>query len=166
MLGSLLTNFGRTSQKAVVVDPYDPPKLIEAASKQGVELSGTILTTHHHHGEVKIGLYFDIRRRALTLIDYLLVDHSGGNQEFVKRFGIESKVYGGSEQVPKLTHLVGNGDKFMIGDHICITCLSTPCHTQDSICYFVEDVQQNQRAVFTGLALPPLKVMKGGAIRD
>lgn len=36
---------------------------------------------------------------------------------------------------------------FTVGDGIKVTALHTPCHTQDSICYFSED--GNDRAVFT-----------------
>jgi len=31
-----------------------------------------------------------------------------------------------------------------------IRCLATPCHTQDSICFYLEDSKTNQRGVFTG----------------
>lgn len=29
-------------------------------------------------------------------------------------------------------------------------CLATPCHTQDSICFYLEDTKTNERGVFTG----------------
>lgn len=29
-------------------------------------------------------------------------------------------------------------------------CLHTPCHTQDSICFYIEDKKTNERGVFTG----------------
>jgi hydroxyacylglutathione hydrolase len=35
-----------------------------------------------------------------------------------------------------------------IGSGVKVTALHTPCHTQDSICYFVED--GSDKAVFTG----------------
>jgi hydroxyacylglutathione hydrolase len=37
---------------------------------------------------------------------------------------------------------------FQLGERISVRALHTPCHTQDSICYFFED--GDQRAVFTG----------------
>ena len=43
------------AKKAAAVDPYDVPKVKEAAAKEGVEIVAGI-TTHHHY------------------------DHSGGNQ--------------------------------------------------------------------------------------
>ncbi|EEP80169.1 hydroxyacylglutathione hydrolase [Uncinocarpus reesii 1704] len=47
-----------------------------------------------------------------------------------------------------VTKTPAHGEKFKIGDRITVTALHTPCHTQDSICYFAED--GNQRIVFTG----------------
>jgi hydroxyacylglutathione hydrolase len=37
-----------TSNKAAVVDPYDVPKVVNAAGDAGVEIVGA-LTTHHHN---------------------------------------------------------------------------------------------------------------------
>lgn len=42
----------------------------------------------------------------------------------------------------------GHGETFTIGSSIKVKALHTPCHTQDSICYFFED--GNDKAVFTG----------------
>jgi len=33
-------------------------------------------------------------------------------------------------------------------------CVHTPCHTQDSICFYIEDKKTNERGVFTGSAPP------------
>ncbi|KAI9837255.1 MAG: hypothetical protein M1819_000329 [Sarea resinae] len=41
-----------------------------------------------------------------------------------------------------------DGETFKIGDGISVKALYTPCHTQDSICYFLED--GDDRVVFTG----------------
>lgn len=46
------------------------------------------------------------------------------------------------------TKTPGHGETFKIGDRITVTALHTPCHTQDSICYFVVD--GDQKAVFSG----------------
>ncbi len=71
--------------------------------------------------------------------------------------------YGGSDKAPGTNKIVGDGDKFTIGDNINVTCVccetslgadirchSTPCHTQDSIAFFLEDKKTGQRGVFTG----------------
>ena len=53
----------QTSNKAVVVDPYNVPKVTKAARDAGAEIVGA-LTTHHHN------------------------DHSGGN-EVSRPFSVE-----------------------------------------------------------------------------
>ncbi|KAK7693316.1 hypothetical protein QCA50_002883 [Cerrena zonata] len=112
------------AKKAAAVDPYDVPKVQEAAAREGVEIIAGI-TTHHHH------------------------DHSGGNQEFAKTFpGIP--IYGGSNKSPALTALVKDRDEFKVSS-INIRCLATPCHTQDSICYHVTSSDDSHPGgVFTG----------------
>jgi hydroxyacylglutathione hydrolase len=89
-------------------------------------------------------------------------------------------IYGGSHQSPALTRLVKGDDQFTIGKtlnvrsvHLSFSsllsgglpltlcfmqrCLATPCHTQDSICYYVTDTSKSKSAggagagaVFTG----------------
>lgn len=46
-----------------------------------------------------------------------------------------------------MTFTPSHGEKLKIGG-IQVTSLHTPCHTQDSICWFME--QDGHRAVFTG----------------
>ncbi|KAK8858538.1 hydroxyacylglutathione hydrolase [Kwoniella newhampshirensis] len=113
-----------TSNQAAVVDPYDAPKISKAVKDNGVEVT-TLLTTHHHD------------------------DHSGGNTKFLSlHSGL--RAYGGSKQAPGTNTIVKEGDTFKIGQDIDVKCLHTPCHTQDSICFFLEDKKANQRGVFTG----------------
>ncbi|CAE6439610.1 unnamed protein product [Rhizoctonia solani] len=113
------------TNKAAAVDPFDVPKVKAQAEKEGVELTA-LITTHHH------------------------ADHSGGNKEFHSVYP-NAPVYGGSEDVPALTHPVKDGDTFSVGENIKVKCLATPCHTQDSICYYVQDTAQpEQKGVFTG----------------
>ncbi|GAA5983188.1 hypothetical protein JCM11641_006840 [Rhodosporidiobolus odoratus] len=112
------------TQITAVVDPYDPPKLQAAAEKEGVKLGQYLLTTHGHH------------------------DHAGGNEKTVQLYpGI--KVYAGGAEVSAVTEVVKDGDRFKIGS-LDVTAVYTPCHTRDHICYFVEDKEKNERAVFTG----------------
>jgi len=115
-----------SSNKAAAVDPYDVYKVSAAADAHGVEIIAGI-TTHHHF------------------------DHSGGNNIFASKYpGVT--IYGGSSKVPALTKLLHDKDEFSIGDHIHVRCLATPCHTQDSICYYVTDTKDKTQAggVFTG----------------
>ncbi|KAH9951299.1 beta-lactamase-like protein [Amylocystis lapponica] len=114
------------SAKAAAVDPYDVPKVQAAAKNAGVDIVAGI-TTHHHD------------------------DHSGGNR--AKAFpGVP--IYGGSDLVPALTNLVKDKDEFTVGESIHVRCMATPCHTQDSICYYVTSTSPSAAAhpggVFTG----------------
>jgi len=53
----------------------------------------------------------------------------------------------GGKDCDLVTETPGHNTTFNIGA-IKVTALHTPCHTQDSICYFLEDGED--RAVFTG----------------
>ena len=114
----------------------------------------TLITTHHHK------------------------DHSGGNEKFVRSAAVPGCVeaerqlslhqgiqaYGGSSQAPGTNKVVKDGQTFKIGQDIDVKwvepyvmwmstddrCLHTPCHTQDSTCFFIEDKKTDQRGVFTG----------------
>ncbi|SPO39982.1 related to GLO4 - glyoxalase II (hydroxyacylglutathione hydrolase) [Pseudozyma flocculosa] len=127
-------------QKAAFVDPFDFAKVREVARNDyGIEDEDVIglLTTHHH------------------------ADHSGGNEAFAKAFP-SLPIWGGSEQIPALNKKVEHGDSFPLFPSINVSCHATPCHTQDSICFFVEDGREGLsqgpegkdgeklRAVFTG----------------
>lgn len=121
-------------KKGVFVDPYDVKACQAAAKKLGVEEVVANITTHHHH------------------------DHSGGNEDFKKAYP-NAKVYGGSDQIPALTNTVKDGDHFPLfeGSSIQVTTRHTPCHTQDSTAFFLEDSKQKEtkgkeyaRGVFTG----------------
>ncbi|KAG8891104.1 Cytoplasmic glyoxalase II [Tulasnella sp. 332] len=133
------------TKEAAAVDPYDVAKVRLKAEEEGVTFT-TLLTTHHHP------------------------DHSGGNEEFVGDISVDGlklaendlscskakqfpdvKVVGGSKSIPALTVTVRDGDTLKIGKSIKIKCMATPCHTQDSICYYVTDSKNpSQKGVFTG----------------
>ncbi|KAA1085046.1 Cytoplasmic glyoxalase II [Puccinia graminis f. sp. tritici] len=134
----------KKTNSAAVVDPCEPKDIIKAAKAENVTLSGTILTTHHHE------------------------DHSGGNLELISFLQENDtskdkvKVYGGSKKIPGLTNLVEHKSNFKLGlgekagendgGGIEVSCLATPCHTGDSICYYyLQDSRQGgPGCVFTG----------------
>ena len=64
----------------------------------------------------------------------------------LKQFG-QLPIIGGRD-CQGVTSTPKHGETFKIGERISVKALHTPCHTQDSICYFMED--GDQRAVFTG----------------
>lgn len=47
-----------------------------------------------------------------------------------------------------VNHKVKDSEEFKIGDTIRVRAVPTPCHTQDSVCFFMQDGEQ--KAVFTG----------------
>ncbi|KAK6908142.1 hydroxyacylglutathione hydrolase [Kwoniella mangroviensis CBS 8507] len=113
-----------SSKQAAVVDPYDANKISNAAKEHGVEVT-SLITTHHHN------------------------DHSGGNSKLLSLHpGL--KAYAGSNQSPGTNVIVKEGDTFKLGQDIDVKCYHTPCHTQDSICFYVEDKKTGEKGVFTG----------------
>lgn len=54
----------------------------------------------------------------------------------------------GGKDCEAVTETPSHEETFKIGSGITVKALHTPCHTQDSICWFMED--GNERVVFTG----------------
>ncbi|PQE23714.1 hydroxyacylglutathione hydrolase protein [Rutstroemia sp. NJR-2017a WRK4] len=114
------------SREAVVLDPANPEEVVPVLKPQ--LLDGTInltaiVNTHHHW------------------------DHAGGNAKLLAYPEFEGKPVIGGKDCERVTTTPKNGEGFKIGD-ISVKALYTPCHTQDSICWFMED--STGRAVFTG----------------
>lgn len=112
------------SQEAVVIDPANPPEVLPILKKQtdGRQIKLTaIINTHHHR------------------------DHAGGNAELLKHY-TEVPIIGGKD-CHKVTKTPAHNSSWKLGN-VSVRALHTPCHTQDSICYFFED--EDTKAVFTG----------------
>jgi hydroxyacylglutathione hydrolase len=98
-----------TSNNAWVVDPGDAVPVIEALNKTNLNLSG-ILVTHHHH------------------------DHSGGVADLI-RFAGDIPVYGAhNSSVKQITHRLRDKEKIICGEHE-LTVLEIPGHTLDHIAF-------------------------------
>ncbi|KAF1815212.1 Metallo-hydrolase/oxidoreductase [Eremomyces bilateralis CBS 781.70] len=114
------------TKDSVVIDPAHPrevlPVLKELVSRGDIKLTN-IVNTHHHH------------------------DHAGGNVEMLQHYPVP--IIGGAK-CDQVTTTPSHNSTFPIGSSISVRALHTPCHTQDSICYYLEDSSTNQRAVFTG----------------
>jgi hydroxyacylglutathione hydrolase len=113
------------TKDSVIIDPANPPEVVpvlKSAIHTGNINLTALVNTHHHW------------------------DHAGGNDEMLKEFGNLSVI--GGKKCQSVTKTPAHNETFKIGERITVTALHTPCHTQDSICYFLED--GNQRAVFTG----------------
>lgn len=133
---SIPSSWGQSNNYAYLLidDPTQHAWLIDAAFPEDVDafISETkpkfelkaIVNTHHHW------------------------DHAGGNPTYHKKYP-DLPIIGGvnSELV---TYTPSHQEVIDLGDNISITALHTPCHTQDSICYYVKDTKTGDRAVFTG----------------
>lgn len=75
-------------------------------------------------------------------------DHAGGNKTFHKKYP-DLPIIGGKDS-ELVTYTPSHREVIDLGDNVSITALHTPCHTQDSICYYVKDSKTGEKAVFTG----------------
>lgn len=75
-------------------------------------------------------------------------DHAGGNKTFHKKFPDLPIIAGKDSEL--VTYTPSHQEVIDLGDNVSITALHTPCHTQDSICYYVKDSKTGEKAVFTG----------------
>ncbi|KAI1261224.1 Las1-domain-containing protein [Xylariaceae sp. FL1019] len=114
------------SKDAVIVDPAHPeevaPVLKEAIQAGKINLKA-IVNTHHHW------------------------DHSGGNKKLLGELSKPDLPIIGGEKCEAVTKTPGNGEEWSIGS-IAVKGVYTPCHTQDSICWFMQD--GDDKVVFTG----------------
>ncbi|RDK36866.1 glyoxylase [Aspergillus phoenicis ATCC 13157] len=113
------------TKESVIIDPANPPEVAPTLKSQidaGKIKLTSIVNTHHHW------------------------DHAGGNNEILKTFGQLSVI--GGKNCQSVTKTPAHGEVFKIGERISVKALHTPCHTQDSICYFMQD--GDDKVVFTG----------------
>jgi hydroxyacylglutathione hydrolase len=111
-------------RKCVIVDPTDPKVLAERIEEEGLRREDVLysLTTHYHD------------------------DHSGGNSSLEGIFG-KIKIVAGSNRA-YCHEVCEDGDEISIGG-MQIYVIKTPCHTADSLCYFVKE-RNSVPALFSG----------------
>ena len=100
----------REGRNAIVVDPGDAAPVLAYLEREGVALTGIVIT--HHHG-----------------------DHVGGIQALTARYSVP--VYGPArESIPGRTHPVAEGDAVAAPDvGIALTVLDVPGHTAGQVAY-------------------------------
>lgn len=118
------------TKKAWIIDPAEPQEVIPEVEKRFADLDFVaVVNTHHHY------------------------DHAGGNKALVDHFKKTQKselpVIAGHD-LPHVLKTPSHLEKLKLGDNVTITALHTPCHTQDSICWYAEDTKTGQKALFLG----------------
>lgn len=111
------------TNKTLIIDPATPADLTQYITPKNYQIE-SILNTHHHW------------------------DHSGGNAHF-KPLASSGEIIGGSS-TSGANVLLKDGDVFQLDKDVSIKAIHTPCHTMDSICYYVYDSSLNQSHLFTG----------------
>ncbi|KAI7924465.1 hypothetical protein M0657_004631 [Pyricularia oryzae] len=114
------------TKDAVIIDPANPEEAappIKKAIESGEINLKAIVNTHHHW------------------------DHSGGNKKFRDALELPDLPIIGGKNCEAVTTTPANGEGFPFGS-IQVKGLYTPCHTQDSICWFMQD--GDDKVVFTG----------------
>ncbi|KKA26642.1 hypothetical protein TD95_002633 [Thielaviopsis punctulata] len=117
------------TKAAVIIDPAEPttvaPVLRRHIDAATMDLTA-IVNTHHHH------------------------DHAGGNAQLRALLNLPELPVIGGIQCQAVSSTPAHGAAVPLGAHVSLTALHTPCHTQDSICWYVQDSGSGERAVFTG----------------
>lgn len=113
------------TKHAWIIDPATPKDIYKyfKANNPSFELKA-IVNTHHHY------------------------DHSDGNAEFHSKYP-DLPIIAGKDS-PLVSYTPSHEEVIDLGDHLSITALHTPCHTQDSICYYIKDSKTDEKAVITG----------------
>ncbi|OBT48917.1 hypothetical protein VE00_00569 [Pseudogymnoascus sp. WSF 3629] len=114
------------TKDAVIIDPAYTEDVIPTLTplvKSGEINLTAIINTHHHH------------------------DHAGGNRKILSEYADKNLPVIGGKDSDAVTKTPAHNTGFSFGS-IVVKALHTPCHTQDSICWFMQD--GDQKVVFTG----------------
>lgn len=103
------------SREAMVIDPLDVDRCLDAASKNGFKIT-TILNTHDHW------------------------DHIGGNEEIREKTGARLLSHSGAmKKIPNVDKGLKAGDQVKLGRTVSFNVLDTPGHTDSHICLLSND---------------------------
>lgn len=114
-----------SSNKSWIIDPAFPKDIEDYLINENKSDIIAIVNTHHHN------------------------DHSGGNKYLLSKLFKNVPIIAGRDS-PNVSYTPSDEEIIQLGNDIEITAIHTPCHTQDSICYYAVDKKTNQKCVFTG----------------
>lgn len=114
-----------SSNQSWLIDPAYPADITEYLTKKNKSDVTSIVNTHHHY------------------------DHAGGNGQLLSSIYKNIPVIAGKD-CPYVSYTPSDEEVIQLGKNIEITALHTPCHTQDSICYYACDKKTGEKCVFTG----------------
>jgi hydroxyacylglutathione hydrolase len=110
--------------KAIVIDPGDSKPVLKALEKYNLSLTA-IFATHHH------------------------MDHIGGATELKKKTGCQI-IAGDNNRIAGIDFVVEDG-QILAFDTLKVEVISTPGHTSASVCYYIQQNENNESGVlFTG----------------
>jgi len=121
-------NFGyllgdRDAGQAVLVDPsFAPTTLVDRARAQGLTVTH-VLNTHGHP------------------------DHTNGNDTALRLTGAQLVAH--PDSATRLDHPVADGEEIRIGS-LTIRAFYTPGHSEDSVCYLVDEICLTGDTLFVG----------------
>tara|TARA_B100001939_G_scaffold348114_1_gene372758 strand:+ start:2101 stop:2892 length:792 start_codon:yes stop_codon:yes gene_type:complete len=111
------------TREALVIDPLDVDRCLNAAQKLGVKIT-QILNTHEHW------------------------DHIGGNEEMIEKTGARVLAHHGvGDKIAHLDQGLKAGDTVQVGNSVSLKVLDTPGHTMSHVCLLSNS---NHPALFCG----------------
>lgn len=103
------------SREAMVIDPLDVDRCLDAAKKNNFKIT-TILNTHDHW------------------------DHIGGNEELREKTGASLLAhFGAMKKIPNVNKGLKEGDSVTVGTSVSFKVLDTPGHTDSHICLLSQE---------------------------
>ncbi|SSD59671.1 related to Hydroxyacylglutathione hydrolase, cytoplasmic isozyme [Saccharomycodes ludwigii] len=129
-----------SAMKSWIIDPAEMADVLPNLNKEEIASITSIVNTHHH---------YDHSDGNIPLLEHLST-HDNVNTPINVIVGSKHNVP--INPVPSKVKVIVPKDKewFTLGENIMIKAIRTPCHTQDSVCYYFWDKVEDQYAIFTG----------------
>ncbi|KAI6782933.1 putative hydroxyacylglutathione hydrolase [Emericellopsis cladophorae] len=132
------------SKDAVIIDPANPPEYDDPS----VHANGMMLTLDYRVAPVLQDAIEGGKINLKAIVNtHHHWDHSGGNKKLLEELKTPKLSIIGGKDCEGVSETPSHQSTFKIGN-IDVEAVHTPCHTQDSICWYMRD--GDEKAVFTG----------------